>query len=149
MSKGRRIAESMLELANGIASAGRNNPRRAMAKSGAARVLSEGVTKNKRVALKAGYEAADKIMQKDTYKMGAAIGNAKMFGGIAGTFKARESGATALNAIKQGHMVNGKISATRVAGTAATVGLAGRVVTGGGLYRDRYGNFNLPGVPFI
>lgn len=149
MSKGRRIAESMLELASGIASAGSKNPRRAMAKSGAARVLSEGVTKNKRVALKAGYEAADKIMQKDTYKMGAAIGNAKMFGGIAGTFKARESGATALNAIKQGHTVNGHLSATRIAGTAATVGLAGRVVTGGGLYRDRYGNFNLPGVPFI
>ena len=27
--------------------------------------------------------------------------------------------------------------------------MAGRVVTGGGIYRDKNGNVNLPGVPFI
>lgn len=36
-----------------------------------------------------------------------------------------------------------------IAGTAVAGSLAGRVVTGGGLYRDRYGNVNVPGVPFI
>lgn len=37
----------------------------------------------------------------------------------------------------------------RVAGAMFGVGVAGRVVTGGGLYRDKNGNTNLPGIPFI
>ena len=143
------IAMSMLTFARGVVSAGSNNARRKMAKAGAAKVLSEGVTMSKREALKAGYKAADQIMQKDAYKLGAAVGNAKVFRGIADTFKERELGATAFEAIRRGHMVNDHISPTKVAGTAFTIGTAGRVVTGGGLYRDRYGNFNLPGVPFI
>lgn len=143
------IAMSMLTFARGVASAGSNNARRKMAKAGAAKVLSEGTTLSKRAALKAGYEAADKIMQKDSYKLGAAVGNAKVFRGITDSFKQRELGASAFDAIRKGHMVNGHMSATKIAGTAATIGVAGRVVTGGGLYRDRYGNFNLPGVPFI
>lgn len=68
-------------------------------------------------------------------------------------------------ALKQGHSKalldsNGKqvfkdgvaqtrLSKSKIAGTAATVGVAGRVASGGGLYRDRYGNVNVPGVPFI
>lgn len=42
-----------------------------------------------------------------------------------------------------------RLSKTKVAGTAAAVGVAGRVASGGGLYRDRYGNVNVPGVPFL
>lgn len=42
-----------------------------------------------------------------------------------------------------------KYSAGKIAGTFAGVSMAGRVVTGGGLYRDKNGNVNLPGVPFI
>ena len=42
-----------------------------------------------------------------------------------------------------------RISKRKVAGTMATAGIAGRVATGGGLYRDRYGNINIPGLPFI
>lgn len=38
---------------------------------------------------------------------------------------------------------------TAIAGTAVAGSLVGRVATGGGLYRDRYGNVNVPGVPFI
>lgn len=40
-------------------------------------------------------------------------------------------------------------SAKKIAGTAIGLGVAGRVVTGGGLYKDANGNFNLPGVPFL
>lgn len=42
-----------------------------------------------------------------------------------------------------------KLSGKRVAGTAIGIGLAGRVVTGGGLYRDQHGKVNIPGIPFI
>lgn len=147
MSK--NIAMSMLTFATGVASAGSNNARRKMAKVGATRLLVEGATKSKKQALRAGYKAVDEIMQKDSYKLGAAVGNAKVFRGIADSFKQRELGASAFDAIRKGHMINGHMSATKIAGTAATIGVAGRVVTGGGLYRDRYGNFNLPGVPFI
>ena len=41
------------------------------------------------------------------------------------------------------------LDAKKIAGTYMGLSVAGRVVTGGGLYRDRNGNFNLPGVPFI
>lgn len=61
-----------------------------------------------------------------------------------------------LGAIKQGHKKigpNGKpideYDMGKIAGTAFSVGVAGRIATGGGLYRDRYGNTNLPGIPFI
>ena len=42
-----------------------------------------------------------------------------------------------------------QINLGRVAGAAFGASVAGRVVTGGGLYRDRYGRVNVPGVPFI
>lgn len=58
-------------------------------------------------------------------------------------------------AIKNGHSVFDEdigeryLNPKAVAGTAMAVGIAGRVATGGGLYRDQYGNFNVPGIPFI
>lgn len=60
-----------------------------------------------------------------------------------------------MTAIKKGHSKfdkDGKrlgYDMKAVAGTAVAGSMAGRVVTGGGLYRDRYGNVNVPGVPFI
>lgn len=59
-----------------------------------------------------------------------------------------------LGAIKQGHQKIGadgtaQYDMGKIAGTTFTVGVAGRIATGGGLYRDRYGNTNLPGIPFI
>lgn len=36
-----------------------------------------------------------------------------------------------------------------VAGTYVGASVAGRVITGGGLYRDSTGNVNIPGIPFI
>lgn len=42
-----------------------------------------------------------------------------------------------------------KYNAGKIAGSVMGVSMAGRVVTGGGLYRDKNGNVNLPGIPFI
>lgn len=77
--------------------------------------------------------------------------------GIKGTAKAMKKGDSLGDALMKGHStvrtVDGKavrgLSAKKVAGTATAVGLGGRALTGGGLYRDRYGNVNVPGVPFI
>lgn len=57
--------------------------------------------------------------------------------------------ASVTKAIKDAHMVNGKIDGKAVAGTAIGASIVGRVATGGGLYRDKDGNVNIPGVPFI
>lgn len=95
-----------------------------------------------------------------SYKAGRSVGNF-VAGGTRGTIKALKQADPATGqkanglgtAIKMGHstMVNGKpqLSAKKIAGTAIGASVAGRVVTGGGLYRDRYGNVNVPGVPFI
>lgn len=59
-----------------------------------------------------------------------------------------------LGAIKQGHQKMGpdgklQYDMGKIAGTTFSVGVAGRIATGGGLYKDKYGNTNLPGIPFI
>lgn len=56
-----------------------------------------------------------------------------------------------IGAIKDGHKTADKTGYDmgKIAGTAFSVGVAGRIASGGGLYRDKYGNTNLPGVPFI
>lgn len=94
-------------------------------------------------------------------KAGTSFINSAPLAGIADSAKnymhTPKSGRNALDAIKKGHMtqktINGvtqdSLSMKKVAGTAATIGVAGRVASGGGLYKDRYGNTNLPGIPFI
>ena len=60
-------------------------------------------------------------------------------------------------ALRKGHTVentvNGKTVKTldkkAVAGSVVAASAAGRVATGGGLYRDKDGNTNIIGVPFI
>lgn len=56
-----------------------------------------------------------------------------------------------IKAIHQGHQkADGSgLDMKKIAGTTVGIGVAGRIATGGGLYRDRYGNVNLPGVPFV
>ena len=44
---------------------------------------------------------------------------------------------------------DGSMNVGRVAGAVVTAGVAGRLVTGGGLYRDKNGSFNVPGIPLI
>lgn len=82
------------------------------------------------------------------YKLGDALG-----GGFRDSFKTLKNGKGLSNALKAGFtkQVNGQtqIRAGRVAGAVATASIASRVASGGGLYRDRYGRVNVPGVPFI
>ena len=90
-------------------------------------------------------------------KMGQSFINSAPMAGISGTagdfMRAPKGQRSIMQSIGAGHMkkVNGQdvLDMKKVAGTAATIGVAGRVATGGGLYRDRYGNMNMPGVPFI
>ena len=83
------------------------------------------------------------------FKIGDTIG-----GGVRDTIRSKKMGhdfKTALNAgfTKAGENGVRQLRMDRVAGAAFGVGVASRVVTGGGLYRDRYGRVNAPGVPFI
>lgn len=83
------------------------------------------------------------------FKIGDAIG-----GGVRDTMRSRKAGhdfKTALNAgfTKAGENGVRQIRYDRVAGAAFGASVVGRVVTGGGLYRDRYGRVNAPGVPFV
>ena len=85
--------------------------------------------------------------------MGSAFAKSAPMKGISGSashyMQAPKANRSVINSIKAGHMTNGNLDMKKVAGTAATIGVAGRIATGGGLYRDRYGNVNVPGVPFI
>lgn len=91
------------------------------------------------------------------FKAGVAFGNSAPLAGINGSVKNITNNMHAGKAldikgsIAKAHMKQGtqQLDMKKVAGTAATIGVAGRVATGGGLYRDRYGNVNVPGLPFI
>jgi hypothetical protein len=84
------------------------------------------------------------------FKAGRGTGKF-MTSGITSSVANMKKGDDLFKAISKGHMKAGtnNLSAAKVAGSVATLGVAGRVATGGGLYRDRYGNVNVPGVPFI
>lgn len=144
---GAKIANNMLSFAMGL-----NSSLRPMAN----KVSMEALDKNSR-------KAAQQVLNSTAGKMGSKIGtgalNNKMTTGIASTIYNMDKGAGKVNfkdALIAAHSVvdksapNGsRLSKSKVAGTAATIGIAGRVATGGGLYRDRYGNVNVPGLPFI
>lgn len=106
---------------------------------------------------------ADEMAERSThtgYKLGNFLG-----GGISNSYKDYKAADNAFKAgvsnnranivesIKNGHSTiqNGErvLNGKAVAGTAITTSLAGRAITGGGLYRDKDGNINLPGIPFI
>ena len=56
----------------------------------------------------------------------------------------------ATSAFKKAHLnADGSLNKARVAGTFAATSVAARVATGGGLYKDRNGNNNIAGLPFI
>lgn len=83
------------------------------------------------------------------FKIGDAIG-----GGVRDTMRSRKMGhdfKTALSAgfTKAGENGVRQIRYDRVAGAAFGASVVGRVASGGGLYRDRYGRVNAPGVPFM
>lgn len=138
MANGAKIAKNMLNFA-----AGMNASLRPVANQ----VGMEALGKN-------GQKAAKQILESSAGRMGTKVGNAVMNNtmttGITRTIHNMDGGMQFKQALRQAHTgANGQISKRKVAGTMATVGIAGRVATGGGLYRDRYGNVNIPGVPFI
>ena len=78
------------------------------------------------------------------FRIGDAVG-----GGFRDSYRSLKAGQNVSNALKAGFTKGGNVRMDRVAGAAIGASVAGRVVTGGGLYRDRYGRVNVPGVPFI
>lgn len=108
---------------------------------------------SKKAMSKMGKEASEALSKSLAYKNGVRVSKGLFSNGVtkgtAQTIRNMNKGVKFTEAITKAHTVNGKLSASRIAGTAATIGVAGRIATGGGLYRDRYGNFNLPGIPFI
>lgn len=72
------------------------------------------------------------------------------FGGIGDTYKGVRDGGNFWDALESAHKNDdGSLRWSRVAGTYAAAAVGSRVISGGGLYKDRYGNSNIPGVPFI
>ena len=83
------------------------------------------------------------------YKLGDALG-----GGIRDSVRSFSHNKSLSTALKAGFTKAGadgkmQVRAGRVAGAVVAAGTVGRVASGGGLYRDRYGRVNVPGVPFI
>lgn len=70
-------------------------------------------------------------------------------GGIRDTSKAMKKGQTFGAALKTGHSTNGKLDMKKVAGTYVGASAVARVATGGGVMKDKNGNTNLIGIPFI
>ena len=72
------------------------------------------------------------------------------FGGIGDTYKGVKDGGNFWDALESAHTNDdGSLRWGRIAGTYAAAAVGSRVISGGGLYKDRYGNSNIPGVPFI
>lgn len=97
------------------------------------------------------------INNKVNPTLGNKMGDA-MIGGYRDMYRSAQSslagGAGYKDAMRQGfnagfRNADGTLNTARVAGGVATAGVVARVATGGGLYKDRYGNNNLIGVPFI
>ena len=72
------------------------------------------------------------------------------FGGAIDSYNNYQSGMGIVDSIAKAHQnADGSVNMMRAAGTFVTASAAARVASGGGLYKDRYGNPNLIGVPFI
>ena len=81
---------------------------------------------------------------------GVRLGDA-MGAGYREAYQGAKTGGVsgAVNAFKKAHVnADGSLNKARVAGTIVTTNVASRVITGGGLYKDRNGNTNLP-IPFL
>lgn len=71
-------------------------------------------------------------------------------GGISDSYNNYQSGMGIMESISKAHQnADGSLNVRRTAGTFMAASAAARVASGGGLYKDRYGNPNLIGVPFI
>lgn len=54
-----------------------------------------------------------------------------------------------LDIVKDAHKIDGKYSAKRIAGSVFGVSAAARIATGGGILKDKNGNTNVIGIPFV
>lgn len=71
-------------------------------------------------------------------------------GGIKDTYKGFQETGDFMGSMKNAFTnPDNTLNAARIGGAAMTTMAAGRVLTGGGIYKDRYGNNNLIGVPFL
>ena len=71
-------------------------------------------------------------------------------GGAIDSYNNYKSGMGIIDSVAKAHQnEDGSINMMKAAGTFMTMSAATRVASGGGLYKDRYGNPNLIGVPFI
>lgn len=85
-------------------------------------------------------------------KFDSFAGTAKdtLFGGTMDAYANIKNGGGIMESIAKAHKNDdGSINMRRAAGTFVAASAAARVASGGGLYKDRYGNPNLIGVPFI
>ena len=72
-----------------------------------------------------------------------------MVGGIKDTVTGVKSGRGIANSLGDAFKDGDKLRMDRVAGTFVAASAAGRIATGGGLYKDRNGSTNIIGIPFI
>jgi hypothetical protein len=85
--------------------------------------------------------------------IGAKLGD-NMIGGYRDTIKGMKGKPLSINNVKTAanaafRNADGSMNTGKVIGAAATASVAGRVLSGGGLYRDKYGDVNIPGLPLI
>lgn len=110
---------------------------------------------SKKVSNKVKNKALDKVIgnavakNKLGYQIGDMVG-----GGFRDASRVFKSTKDMKQAVAAGFTTKGKdgkrvANIGRIAGAGFGVSVAGRVVSGGGLYRDRYGRVNAPGIPFI
>ena len=115
----------------------------------------------------AGKKAAQMQTRKVEQRLTEAIGAKSTLGyqvgdflgsGIRKTYQNSKAGLPIKQAVKgayyktvkdeSGNLVK-QLNARAVAGTAVSAGMATRIASGGGLYKDRNGNTNIPGIPFL
>lgn len=79
---------------------------------------------------------------------GNRIGDA-LGGGFKDTYTGLKSGAGLGKSLNAAYMNGDKLRMDRVAGSFVAASAGARIATGGGLYKDRNGNGNIIGIPFI
>ena len=107
----------------------------------------------KKTRVTSGVKARANVRQVNNSTFGQKAGNF-VGGGIRDTYNnMSKKDMKFKDAIKAAHTVNGKVdgmlSKTKMAGIFVGASAAGRIATGGGVMKDKNGNTNVIGIPFI